>query len=300
MNLLVNAVRRIIKFETRGMSLVSGITYFFGVPLLVAFILGWNHVIVGKSVPTVISLIFWTGLVMTIWFTSIASCHVAYLALRKWEPQLIFVLLAGLVISTVVLLWPVRAYSLWGVNLGKDVLVPNLPAPVAFSFDYISRLINHVLPGAFLWFATNFFYAKVLGVPRYSYLPEADPAVSKTDDSTPVFMSRLPAPVHGRLIALKAEDHYVRVFTDNGNSLVHYRFNDAISDVSAHRGLRTHRSYWVRTSEIVNMRTNGHRTHLTLSNGLKAPVSRSYLNDVKRSLEQAGRSGNPDPSQATP
>jgi DNA-binding LytR/AlgR family response regulator len=119
-------------------------------------------------------------------------------------------------------------------------------------------------------------------------------------------MSRLPAATYGKLIAMKAEDHYVRVYTDNGNSLVHYRFNDAVTDVAAQSGLQTHRSWWVREAEIVKLKTQGHRTHLILSSGLEVPVSRSYLNNVKRSLEevkrsfnQAGQTGNPGASQQT-
>ncbi len=223
---------------------------------------------------------------------------------------MIIVLLTGLAISTLALAWPMHAYSLWGRNMGRDALAPILYAPFALSFDYAFRLINGVLPGAFLWFGLNLFYDKALGIRRYSYQPdvepEADPGSSRTADSNPAFMSRLPAATYGKLIAMKAEDHYVRVYTDHGNSLVHYRFNDAISDVSGQSGLQTHRSWWVREAEIVRMKTQGHRIHLVLSSGLEVPVSRSYLNSVKRSLdqlkssrEQAGQTGNPDVSPQT-
>lgn len=308
--MFVNAIQRIIQFEIRGMSLVSGLTFFLGVPLFVAFIFGWNHVIVDRSTPLVLSLIFWAGLVMIVWLTSIAACHIAYHLLKKWEPRMIIVLLTGLAISTLALAWPMHAYSLWGRNMGRDALAPILYAPFALSFDYAFRLINGVLPGAFLWFGLNLFYDKALGIRRYSYQPdvepEADPGSSRTADSNPAFMSRLPAATYGKLIAMKAEDHYVRVYTDHGNSLVHYRFNDAISDVSGQSGLQTHRSWWVREAEIVRMKTQGHRIHLVLSSGLEVPVSRSYLNSVKRSLdqlkssrEQAGQTGNPDVSPQT-
>ena len=91
------------------------------------------------------------------------------------------------------------------------------------------------------------------------------------------------------IIALKAEDHYVRVFTDHGDSLVLMRFADAISRVAQTNGIQVHRSYWVRESAIEALTRKGRRYELRLSNGLVVPVSRASERDVKsRARADAG------------
>ena len=41
------------------------------------------------------------------------------------------------------------------------------------------------------------------------------------------------------------EDHYVRVFTDAGESLILLRLSDAMAEVRDVPGLQIHRSHWV-------------------------------------------------------
>ena len=47
------------------------------------------------------------------------------------------------------------------------------------------------------------------------------------------------------LIAMVAEDHYLRVHTDKGEALILMRLSDAITAADALDGARTHRSWWV-------------------------------------------------------
>ena len=62
-----------------------------------------------------------------------------------------------------------------------------------------------------------------------------------------------------------------------GDTLVHYRFRDALHDLKELDGLQVHRSYWVRRSAIAQRFTENQKHFLRLSTNLKVPVSRSYL-----------------------
>ncbi len=109
-------------------------------------------------------------------------------------------------------------------------------------------------------------------------------AASPSD--TPVrIMARLPMRLrHARLIALEAEDHYLRVHTDAGSELILMRLGDAIAELDGLEGSRTHRSWWVARAAVTDVVMVAGRVSLILNGGLTAPVSRAS----KPVLAQAG------------
>ncbi len=109
-----------------------------------------------------------------------------------------------------------------------------------------------------------------------------DPAAADPLDR---FRGRLP---HGlraaRLIALEAEDHYLRVHTDSGSGLILLRLADAVAELSSVEGAQTHRSWWVARSAVVAAKRMDGRATLTLEGGQDAPVSRSFY----KAINEAG------------
>lgn len=94
--------------------------------------------------------------------------------------------------------------------------------------------------------------------------------------------SRLsPRLARARLIAVEAEDHYLRIRTDAGSELVLMRFGDALDALSACDGFRTHRSWWVARTGVETARWKNGRGELVLSDGTAAPVSRTYAGALK-------------------
>jgi len=86
----------------------------------------------------------------------------------------------------------------------------------------------------------------------------------------------LPLPLQrSRVHAVKAEDHYVRVYTENGQALIRMRMSDAVALLPNRDGLRPHRSWWVAKDAIASMERAGGRTILKLRDGTTIPVSRS-------------------------
>lgn len=94
-------------------------------------------------------------------------------------------------------------------------------------------------------------------------------------------VAALPPERRGALLALEAEDHYLRVHTDRGHALIHKRLSDALSEVAAIEGLRVHRSWWVAKAAIERVERDGDRLSLHLTNGLAVPVSRTYALAVR-------------------
>jgi hypothetical protein len=110
----------------------------------------------------------------------------------------------------------------------------------------------------------------------------ADSEATKAAVLEDAFFNRLPLNIGRDLTCLQVEDHYVRVHTRLGSALVLMRFSDALVSLSAERGLRVHRSWWVAFDAVTGMQRAGRTAELTLSNGIVVPVSQPYLADVNQ------------------
>ena len=81
--------------------------------------------------------------------------------------------------------------------------------------------------------------------------------------------------------AIKAEQHYIRIYTELGDEMVLYRFSDAIKGLESFNGLQVHRSYWVAIDAIKTVDNGGSSMTLTLKNKIEIPVSKSYRKQVE-------------------
>ncbi len=91
----------------------------------------------------------------------------------------------------------------------------------------------------------------------------------------------VPPNLQGEIYCLKAEDHYVRIYTEAGEALVLFCFSEATKPLSKRAGLLVHRSYWVAQSAVAKPRKISQRQFLDLKNGLSVPVSRSRVSCLR-------------------
>jgi hypothetical protein len=84
-----------------------------------------------------------------------------------------------------------------------------------------------------------------------------------------------------RLLAVEAEDHYVRVHTDAGSELVAMRFAEALNELALAHGYRLHRSWWAAADAIEAVKWKRGGGEARLAGGLAAPVSRSCAATLK-------------------
>ena len=103
--------------------------------------------------------------------------------------------------------------------------------------------------------------------------------------------ARLPAGF-GPLLAMKAEDHYVRIFGSDQSLLMLMRLTDAIGLASGMDGMRVHRSWWVARAGISEIEQQGRKTTLILTNGERVPVSRDAKTLLKTEGWLGARAGN--------
>ncbi len=137
------------------------------------------------------------------------------------------------------------------------------------------------------WWALQYVYVLVVtlilttGAWAAETLAERKSATPATSAASP-FSDRLPVKFRaGTVYAVSAEDHYLRVHTSLGETMVLMRLADAVRELASLEGMQTHRSWWVAKQGLADASRGDGKVTLTLKSGGEAPVSRTYLKAVK-------------------
>ena len=107
------------------------------------------------------------------------------------------------------------------------------------------------------------------------------PAASVPEARPPQILKRLGPSAGGVLIRMAMRDHYVEVYTETGQEMVHMRFSDALLEVPDSFGRQVHRSHWVNVSEIKGVERENGKVSLRMSDGALVPVARSRKAELK-------------------
>lgn len=235
--------------------------------------------------------------------------------LRPWQPSLPVVLLLGNLIGGFGFWWPLRDL----LNLGfESYLIPGVqfgpfwPPPKDNFGPYVAITVQ----GIVWWLLAHWVDFRFRRVPRFGFVPpekrvveilpqsiERDVAAGAASTSVvapenpglvaPRLLDRLPENLRtADVLALEAEEHYTKVHTTAGSTLLLLRFSDAILEMSPQPGLRVHRSFWVSKDGVDRVDSAGRRMVIGLRGGLEVPVSRSYRLQV-RATSFSSRSGTP-------
>jgi DNA-binding LytR/AlgR family response regulator len=100
----------------------------------------------------------------------------------------------------------------------------------------------------------------------------------------PDFVSKLPPALRRDILALEAEDHYLRVHTLHGSALILMRLADAAALIDPRLGLRVHRSWWVAKDGVRALERTPGRAIARLVDDTGVPISRTYLSAARTVL----------------
>ncbi|MEE3625566.1 LytTR family DNA-binding domain-containing protein [Nitrospirillum sp. BR 11752] len=196
--------------------------------------------------------------------------------------------------------WPIAAaWPAWQ-RRGVSALLASLPATlwIILLFSLCAKVPLAALHFWRVWpqvIVTSMVFAVILGrrdpmappteapAPEpVIVVPEPAPVLPALDIAAPdlagaFLASACPRLSGARLLAVEAEDHYLRVHTDRGSDLVLMRLRDAIADLGEGLGMQVHRSFWVARDAVVEVTVRGQVGQLRLSDGTVVPVSRTAL-----------------------
>lgn len=117
-----------------------------------------------------------------------------------------------------------------------------------------------------------------LPAPAPAPMPEPAPPVPGVAASA---LHRRLDPGFPPILALSAEDHYVRVIAEGRSALVLMTLTEAAALMPEGAGAQVHRSWWVARSAVTGQQRAGRDVRLVLQGGLAAPVSRSRIADLR-------------------
>ncbi len=198
--------------------------------------------------PVLPRMLYWITMVALTFMTG-ALVHTALQTRANWIRLLASTLEIGVAVTIVLL----------GLNLALFGIRPTTLVQLLELFGVVTLIAGVVEIGNFVL--------------------RADPGTGAT--GPPAILARLPLEKRGALIALSAEDHYVRVTTTAGTELVLMRLADAMAEVGQTQGLQVHRSHWVALDQIVKVTRIGDRGELTLSDGSTRLISRGFMPAVR-------------------
>lgn len=196
---------------------------------------------------------------------------------------------------------PMTFVAAWALGLaqpGRTVSIAQLPVLYAcvsaVQFLVVIALIRPVLPPRDP--RTHHRVEQPPSVGTISPVPEAarpgsedaresDAGANRAVGFPRVLTSRIPPELGSEIIALEAEDHYVRVHTPKGSALTLMRLSEAIDLIDERLGFRVHRSWWVARNSIHSFDRDGQSVGLRLVNGTKVPVGRMYVAAVRSALK---------------
>ena len=203
--------------------------------------------------------------------------------------------LLGILVSTTIQLWGGLRLRPWLEGIGITIVITLPLTTVVITADHLffgrgfpsvpQMFVEGLVVTMFSGLMTAINCATAPNSPaevvdRGYREPSAVPSRDNTDAAIEVqarFFERLPMHLRqARLLAIEAEDHYLRIHTDAGSSLILLRLSDAIGELETLPGARTHRSWWVARDAVAFADINKSRASFTLSNGLSVPVSRSF------------------------
>lgn len=165
------------------------------------------------------------------------------------------------------------------------LMTPPVMVIVAMTNHYLARMPLTLANVAEPWFQVfTVCFAAMLVRQLVWTRPAPTQQAAPVADADPlaVFRQRLSARRRSaELIAVEAEDHYLRVHTLAGDELITARFADALAELAAAPGFQTHRSWWVAADAIEDVRWLRGRGEARLKSGLKVPISRSQAPPLK-------------------
>lgn len=227
--------------------------------------------------------------------------------LRRFAAPLWVILLLGYGLSWLPLYTFYLHHFAWFSHLFPEIVAPTNRPPTSLSGAYLVHAARYSLPFVPMWLLAVYGYRFLTGVQffgrtrgrRHLVATPADPVPQPTTEPVPPalpaatpaaiappFLAASRLPHDAVALAIKAEEHYIRVWSASGTDLIRYRFSDAVLDLADRDGAQVHRSWWINWDAVRDCHDRGRALTLLLVNGLEVPVSLAHKAEARRRLAE--------------
>lgn len=272
---------------------LRGVTFFVLVPLALAFMtatatgysrhMGYGGAILYVSLLSLIP-----------WWTGEGTTRVVWRLTRHHNPPLWHTCSLGVLLACIF----VGPYVSFVTHIFASYWPSSGLAPTTVSgagTHGAAESIVHIIRAIVLWTSANYVFDRLLDYPRFRNEDRKAVADAHRLEQPRPLIELAPENIGGAqrtvcgllqrlerinsladITVVKAEEHYVRVYSERDEELIAYRFGKAINDLEAEEGFQVHRSHWVRKSAVVSKHQSGSQLALEMQDGSKIPVSRPY------------------------
>lgn len=179
------------------------------------------------------------------------------------------------------------AYGGFSVSFGRLVFVSFAAEPEKFGWPQFQHYAFGTAIGMAVFMVVDVFrFALKRNIQEPSEVvaeavSDMTPAPEPEPDEKPDgfreirLLKRVPPELHGALIRICAQDHFVQTYTDKGMHSIRMRFRDALAELPGDLGVLVHRSHWVAADQIDTTFKKDRKLFVRLKDGSEAPVSRN-------------------------
>jgi hypothetical protein len=266
--------------------------FFFAIPIAMGIIFSLVGTRLTNGMPYLDSLIYMILHMLVAWIPVSLSAYLVKYSFRNWQPPVIAICLIGLLLAIMPtaflfqMLGELYAslYPVFAANRADDAL-PN------WNLQYLLHFVRYSIPIVPLFLAGVYGYRFVMGVDWFGYARRDKPAHDESTDTeipsvndhvaaTAALIEGTKLPRDAVLLAIRAEQHYIQIWSDQGNDLVRFRFRDLADTLANCNGAQVHRSWWVNIEKVHSCKQSGRKLELVINDELSVPVSLSYKNAV--------------------
>jgi LytTr DNA-binding domain len=259
-----------------------------GPPLFAGLVLGANQTRAGAFLSWPLSIGYWIAISVATWLLFAAATQVARLVLRPWSPPRWATWFVGAIVGSLAARPAIYEIATLFRPLMDGPALRQMP-PATLTLGFVSYYITNWSVIIAMWmlasWAADRWRAHSVRNAEGATAPDTI-AVQSGITSRPVgFLGRLPPALGRDVLALQSEDHYVRVFTRLGDTLILTSFSDAIETLGLNglAGQRVHRSWWIADGAVSESGTHGRRSFARLANGIEVPISQTYRETTRLS-----------------
>jgi len=228
------------------------------------------------------------------WSVSIGSSIVKQL-FRSWEPPVIAVCTLGYFLLLIPTVFIYQTLGEWYGGMYPSFAAARADTDLpGWGLVYLLHFIRYSIPALPLFLAGVYGHKALNGVRWFSYpsqtlaIAAAEATVITGANAGLLRDTKLPA--DAILIAIKAEQHYIHIWTDKGTDMIRFRFKDLDSTLAHCNGGKVHRSWWINFDQVSAVNDDGRKLELIMNDdaNLAIPVSTSFKNSTLEKMQTLG------------
>jgi len=275
----------------RNPSRADVLIFFFGIPVILGFLFALVGTRLIHGLPFMLALTYMIlHMFIAWWVVSLGATIIKYI-FRNWQPPCFAICVMGYVLAIIPAAFLYQELGEIFASI-SPVFAENRKDNFAPGWDlaYLLHFVRFSIPALMLFVTAVYGYRMFAGITWFSYQNKVEDnygdqgasvsSTAATQKAVAGLIDGSKLPADAEILAIKAEQHYIQIWSDQGKDLVRYRFKDLEKTLGACHGVQVHRSWWVNLDQVQTCKNDGRKLELLMRDDLTVPVSLSHKHAV--------------------